>query len=84
MSADYKWVQTTRAVYSAIFSEHNQQLAVFGTITNLVEPGEDRYGHRLMTEWGFRDAEIPLLKIDERGGEPPTYWLAFLYDCDCV
>lgn len=59
------WVETTREVYAAIYRQHIGQLGVFGTISR----GEDDwYGERhMMTEWGFKGADFPLIKHDERG-----------------
>lgn len=66
MSADnVTWVETTREVYAAIYRQHIGQLTVFGTISN---PEDGYYGERhMMTEWGFKTADHPLIKHDERG-----------------
>lgn len=62
---EVKWVETTREVYAAIFRQHIGQLTAFGTISN----SEDGYyGERhMMTEWGFKGADYPLIKHEERG-----------------
>lgn len=65
------WVKTTRECYAAIYREHIGQLTVHGTITR---PERDHYGERhIMTEWGLRGADAPLIKHEERDGEHSFY-----------
>lgn len=65
MSDNVKWVETTREVYAAIYKEHFPAFGVFGTFSR---PEDDWYGERqMMTEWGFKDADYPLIKHEERG-----------------
>lgn len=62
---DVTWIETTREVYAAIYREHIGQLSVFGTISR---PDDSWEGERhMMTEWGFKGADAPLIKHDERG-----------------
>ena len=75
MNDEVTWVETTREVYAAIYRQHIWQLGVFGTISRYQD---DWHGERhVMTEWGFKGADFPLIKHDERGapGEH-RYYLA--------
>ena len=68
--SDVRWIETTREVYAAIYREHIGQLDVFATISR---PEDDWYGDRqMMTEWGFKGADYPLIKHHEIG-TPATH-----------
>jgi hypothetical protein len=65
-----RWIETTRAVYSTVYEYHNEELKVFGSYT-YCEPGREE----MLTEWGFKDADYPLLK-SERHGDEWRFWIA--------
>lgn len=75
-----RWIPTTPEVYRAIYTEHHEALAPFGTHTCM----DGCYFHgepHVMTEWGFRDAAYPLIKselVGERESESArwSYWIA--------
>jgi hypothetical protein len=61
------WIKTSQECYRSIYREHIGMLTVHGTITR---PESDFYGERhMMTEWGLRGADAPLIKHEERAGE---------------
>ena len=63
--SDVIWIETTREVYAAIYKQHFPEFGVFGTFTR---PEDDWYGERhILTEWGFKKADFPLIKHEERG-----------------
>jgi hypothetical protein len=80
MSLKYTWKKTTPEVYRYLRHTHWEEMQPFATITNL--EGNSWLGERhIMTEWGFKGADAPIVKVDERGSiEKPevTYWLAFV------
>jgi len=78
MSAIVAWVQTTSEVYFAIRRQHSEDLRVHGTITRIDEWESET---RLMTEWGLKDADYPLIKIDQRGAEV-SYFIAAIVKGD--
>lgn len=62
-----KWIPTDKHVYGAIYREHHKELQVFGTCT--APEGNPRLGISkpyIMTEWGFRDADEPIIKSEAR------------------
>ena len=68
MSADVQWLETTREVYSAIYSAFRGQMQVHGTISR---SEDDWYGERhMMTEWGLPGADFPIIKHEDRGTPP--------------
>lgn len=67
-----RWHSTTEAVYNAVYSQHRNDLCVHGTIT---ETGDYNGAPRIMTEWGLKGADYPLIKYDIRGDEK-TFWIA--------
>lgn len=70
MSADVRWIETTREVYAAIYAEFRGKLQVHGTISR---PENDWHGERrMMTEWGLPGADFPIIKHDEQG-DPPNH-----------
>jgi hypothetical protein len=59
---DHKWIETDKHVYGAIYREHCKDLQPFGTISDL----SGAYGRPLMmTEWGFKNADFPIMKIEQ-------------------
>lgn len=82
-----KWEKTTREVYSTIYTTHARSLVPFVTISH---PNGDPFGNldqaRMYTEWGFRDADYPIMASNEtweidralpnqRNEWDCTYWL---------
>lgn len=58
-----EWVETTREVYFAIYEQHCTDLVPHQTISYVGHPD---YGYHMMTEWGFKRADAPVIKIDSR------------------
>lgn len=69
------WVVTTTEVYRAIYDRHREQFNVFGTISGggWWAPDSDHW----MTEWGFKKADVPLIKSDKLNGVW-TYYIAVI------
>ena len=59
------WVETSNEVYAVIFAKHRSQLVPHSSFTDMTGSGYHfSTGHpEVITEWGFKDAENPLLKI---------------------
>ncbi len=58
------WLKTTNEVYGAIFSAHQWQLKVYSTFTDNTG-GITGSKPRMITEWGLKDANYPLLQIHQ-------------------
>lgn len=74
--SDVRWVQTDKHVYGAIYREHQKDLGVFGAYSN--PTGTCHLGHgypEMLTEWGFKGADYPLIKHHDKNGEH-LYYLA--------
>lgn len=77
------WIETSAEVYAVIFAKHRKQLAPFASFTDSNGDGYEFSSGRpeVMTEWGFRDCEKPLLKIrqtKERASDKDwncEYWI---------
>lgn len=57
------WIKTDKHVYGAIYREHYEDFSVFGTCT--APEGNPQLGISLpyiLTEWGFKNADEPLIK----------------------
>jgi hypothetical protein len=63
-----RWIETRPETYRAIYSAHKEDLHVFTTYTHCDEPVE------MLTEWGFADADCPIIKSHERDGK----WVYFI------
>jgi len=59
------WIETSAEVYSVIFARHKKQLSPHSSFTDMTGSGYQFSTGRpeMMTKWGFRDADFPLLKI---------------------
>lgn len=59
------WKETSNEVYAVIFAKHKTDLSPHSSFTDMTGTGyEFSSGHpEVITEWGFRNSEIPLLKI---------------------
>ena len=58
-----KWKETNKHVFHTIYLEHSKDLGVFGTCT--LPEGDPRLGKMnpyILTEWGFKDADEPIMK----------------------
>lgn len=68
------WVLTSREVYRVVYQAHHEALSCHASHTC---DGVGCPWHTescAMTEWGFRNAERPLIK-SEREGEVWRYWI---------
>jgi len=90
----YKVISTSAEVWSAIKARHHSELVVFGSYS---APDGDPYGRddqgRMMTEYGFKDADYPLMRAEttwninredpaKRENEKHQYWLFMLLNDD--
>ena len=71
-----RWVETTPEVYAAIYRQHIGDLTVFGSFTDV---GDYSGEPRIMTEWGFKSADHPIIKSDRRGNDS-IYYIAAITD----
>ena len=62
------WKETSSEVYAVIFANHKKDLKPHASFTDTTGNGYHfSSGHpEIMTEWGFENAETPLLKIVQR------------------
>jgi len=62
------WKKTTAEVYAVIKARHYKDFAVFSSYTDADGNGYEwsTGSPEIMTEWGFKDAEKPLLKIIQK------------------
>ena len=78
-----KWIPTNKHVYGAIYREHYEDFAVFGSMT--APEGDLSLGYpnpRIVTEWGFKDADEPIIRsagtknsLDQKEYDY-EYWIA--------
>ena len=82
----YRKVYTSAEVYAVIRARHAADMTVFGTIS---EPDGNPWGDsddcRMLTEWGIKGHDVPLIGIDQRWSKDAaqsghrddtyTYWL---------
>ena len=59
------WKETSNEVYAVIFAKHKKDLKPHSSFTDMTGNGYHfSSGHpEIITEWGFENAENPLLKI---------------------
>jgi len=59
------WIETSNEVYAVIFAKHRKQLKPHASFTDNEGDGYEFSSGRpeIITEWGFENAETPLLKI---------------------
>jgi hypothetical protein len=62
------WVETTIEVYAVIMARHKKDFCVHSSFSDSTGNGHHfSTGHpEMITEWGFKDADNPLLKIEQR------------------
>lgn len=63
--SDVKWVRTDKHVYGAIYREHNKELTTFASFSNPT-PSYIQHKCEMLTEWGFKGADYPLIKAVTR------------------
>lgn len=80
-------IETSREVYAVILARHQDDLVVFSSYSN--PDGDDHLGRgkpEMMTEWGLRGADFPLIRAEttweknpekeyERVNEKHRFWL---------
>ena len=91
---EHKKIPTTPEVWAAITARHRDDLVVFSSFS---APDGDYYGNheegRIMTEYGFKNADCPLIGADTRWdidhdkpynriNERHQYWLCAPIDSD--
>ncbi len=57
------WIETSGDVYFEIYRKHELSLVVFSSFTS---KGDDEYASHpvFMTEWGFKNSDVPLIKCE--------------------
>ena len=55
------WKETSNEVYAVIFAKHRKELKIHSSFTDITGRSSGR--PEVITEWGFENAEKPLLKI---------------------
>lgn len=66
---DYRKIETSEFVYRQIYMEHREELAPFSSLTDT--DGGFGFGPRIMTEWGFEWAPVPLIGHEQRWEKNP-------------
>lgn len=81
----YTWVKTDKHVYGSIYREHKEDLMVFSTFSN-PEPSHLSSQPQMMTEWGFKNADAPMIKsivkwdhLDRVKTETAEYFIARVF-----
>jgi hypothetical protein len=74
-----EWINTTREVYAAVLAAH-PDMGVHGSITHLSDDSSVP-NPRLLTDWGFRRADVPTVRRDDRDGVS-SYYLALVTSGD--
>ena len=54
------WVEIPQKLYAEIYNQFEDDLQVFGSCTHLENCSI--YDAKILTEWGFRDADRPLIR----------------------
>lgn len=86
MSSEVCWVPTEHAVYAAIYAVHYADLCVHATHT-CSNGGCEFHGQgHVLTQWGFKNADVPLIRSiaegdwdresQERDPRRWSYWIA--------
>mgnify|MGYP000574939541 CR=1 FL=1 len=73
------WIPTEHAVYAAIYAVHHRELTVYAT-HSCSEGGCEFHGEsHVMTEWGFKGADGPLIRSVGCGDELETrQWVYYI------
>ena len=81
------WIKTSEEVSAIIFAKHRKQLEIHSSFTDIT--GNDYHFSdgkpKIMTEWGFKKAETPLLKIAQtkKNKEQKDWDVEFFIYCTC-
>ena len=60
-----KWIKTTKEVYFNIYETHKEDLGVFSSFSNPT-PSHLQHTCEMMTEWGFKNSDFPIIKYQRR------------------
>ena len=62
------WKETSAEVYAVIWARHRKELSAFASFTDMSGQGYEFSTGKpeVLTEWGFKDSESPILKIVQR------------------
>ena len=62
------WKETSAEVYAVIMAKHRKELVVHSSFSDPTGTGHhfSSGSPEMLTEWGFKDSEQPLLKIVQR------------------
>ena len=80
------WKETSNEVYAVVFAKHKKDLTPHASFTDVTGNGYHfSDGHpKIITEWGFKNADNPLLKIEQwKENESDKDWNVefFIYCC---
>jgi len=69
MQVHNKWKPIEPLLYWRIYAELHESLKVFGTATDMdgTQSWNTRGKPYVMTEWGFSDSDVPLIRYEKRG-----------------
>lgn len=79
------WIETSAEVYAVIMAKHKKDFKVHSSFS---DPDGNGYSYssgkpEMITEWGFKKAEIPLLKIEcRKENKEQTDW-SYEYFIEC-
>jgi hypothetical protein len=76
------WLETSAEVYAVIFARHKKDFSVHSSFTDVDGDGHTFSTGRpeILTEWGFRNSETPLLKIVQtKESKAQKEWDAFFF-----
>jgi hypothetical protein len=71
------WLDTTVEVYAVIMARHRDQLEVHSSFSDLDGLGYEFSSGRpeMVTEWGFKNADFPLLRLTQiKGSRDQEKW----------
>ena len=76
-----QWIPTDKATFNAVFHTHRQDFGVFSSFTSQGDGDPLSAEPCSMTEWGFKDADVPLIKYERSGikdNKTTEYWIALI------
>ena len=56
-----RWIKTDKHVFGVIYNEHIEEFGVYSSFSNPC-PSELSMQRQMVTEWGFKDSNRPLIK----------------------
>lgn len=66
------FIETTKEVFYAIYDKHKDSFGVFSTISR---PDGGYFGQpEMMTEWGFKNSDTPIIKSVAEKDNPEDEW----------